>query len=119
MISSDELSTYGLAIGGEHGPATGGATYEALNPFTGEPWALAPEAAQEDVDRAVAAARAALDGPWGAMTGAERAACMRRLAVVLRPGSSTSFTCRKPFFEAPKSTNAASMDGSTLSIFAL
>ncbi|HEV7750825.1 MAG TPA: aldehyde dehydrogenase [Baekduia sp.] len=83
ISSSDELTTYGLAIGGEQRPATGGATYEALNPFTGQAWARAPEAGREDVDRAVGAARGALDGPWGAMTGADRAACMRRLAIVL------------------------------------
>jgi aldehyde dehydrogenase (NAD+) len=77
------LPAYELAIGGTWTPAEGGATYEAVNPFTGEPWALAPEAAREDVDRAVAAARAALTGPWGAMTGAQRAELMRRLATVL------------------------------------
>ncbi len=39
-----------------------------------------PEGTVEDVDHAVAAARAALDGEWGAMTGFQRAALMRRLA---------------------------------------
>jgi aldehyde dehydrogenase (NAD+) len=82
-LVAEPLPAYELPIGGAWTPATGGATYPALNPFTGEPWALAPEAGREDVDRAVGAARAALDGPWGAMTGAQRAELMRRLAVVL------------------------------------
>jgi aldehyde dehydrogenase (NAD+) len=82
-VTAASLPVYELAIGGTWTPAAGGATYEALNPFTGEPWALAPEASRDDVDRAVAAARAGLEGPWGAMTGAQRADLMRRLAVVL------------------------------------
>ena len=82
-LVAEPLPAYELPIGGAWTPATGGATYPALNPFTGEPWALAPEAGREDVDRAVGAARAALDGPWGAMTGAQRAELMRRLATVL------------------------------------
>jgi (Z)-2-((N-methylformamido)methylene)-5-hydroxybutyrolactone dehydrogenase len=42
-----------------------------------------PDAGRDDVDRAVAAARAALKGPWGQMTGADRAELMRRLAAEL------------------------------------
>ncbi|HEY6760557.1 MAG TPA: aldehyde dehydrogenase [Baekduia sp.] len=82
-IATEPLPTYELPIGGAWTPAAGGATYPALNPFTGEAWALAPEASADDVDRAVAAARAAMAGPWGAMTGAQRAELMRRLATVL------------------------------------
>jgi aldehyde dehydrogenase (NAD+) len=80
---TQELPSYGLPIGGSWAPAEGGARYEALNPFTGQPWAYAAEATRDDVQRAVGAARAALDGPWGTMTGAQRAELMRRLAVVL------------------------------------
>src|SRR5690242_15515876 len=58
-------------------------TYGTVDPYTGEVWAEVPEATREDVDAAVAAARAALDGPWGAMTGTERARLMRRLAAIL------------------------------------
>jgi len=44
-------------------------------------WATAPEADEEDVDAAVRAAREAFDqGPWGKMTGTERARLMRNLA---------------------------------------
>lgn len=37
-------------------------------------------AGAEDVDAAVAAARAAFKGPWRKFSGAQRAACMHRLA---------------------------------------
>ena len=53
-------------------------------PLHGQVWAKVPEAGDEDVDRAVRAARAAFDeGPWGKMTGTERARLMRRFADVL------------------------------------
>jgi acyl-CoA reductase-like NAD-dependent aldehyde dehydrogenase len=83
-MTTPTLTTYELPIGGAWSPAAGGATFEAIDPFDAEPWALAPEATAEDVDRAVAAARAAVDGgPWATMTGAERARLMRRLAEIL------------------------------------
>jgi acyl-CoA reductase-like NAD-dependent aldehyde dehydrogenase len=78
-----ELEHFPMVIGGEAVEAASGRTYETENPFRGAPWATVPDASPEDVDAAVAAARAALDGPWGAMTGFLRAALMRRLADVI------------------------------------
>ncbi|MGH8929420.1 MAG: aldehyde dehydrogenase [Egibacteraceae bacterium] len=70
-----------MLIGGEWVEAWDGATFESANPYTGKVWARVPRAGAEDVDRAVTAARTALDdGPWGRMTGTERARLMRRLA---------------------------------------
>jgi acyl-CoA reductase-like NAD-dependent aldehyde dehydrogenase len=57
--------------------------YDSLNPFTGQAWAQVPDSTVADVDAAVVVARAALTGPWGAMTGTERARLMRRLAAIL------------------------------------
>lgn len=71
---------YQLLIGDAWVPAGDGATYQSDNPYTGEPWATVPDAGARDVDAAVRAARAALDGPWGAMTGFQRADLMRQLA---------------------------------------
>jgi len=75
---------YGLFVGGKWRPASGGATFESINPYSGEPWATVPNATAADVDAAVGSARAALAGPWGAMTGFDRAALMRRLAEIIR-----------------------------------
>ena len=61
-------------IAGKFVDADGGRTFDSLDPYAGEPWAAIPEGTVEDVDHAVAAARAALDGDWGAMTGFQRAA---------------------------------------------
>ena len=78
---ADEVREYKMLIGGEWVDARSGKTLESVNPYTGKVWATAPEADEEDVDAAVRAAREAFDqGPWGKMTGTERARLMRNLA---------------------------------------
>jgi acyl-CoA reductase-like NAD-dependent aldehyde dehydrogenase len=73
-----------MLIGGEWVDARSGATFETVNPFTGQAWAEIPRAGPEDVDAAVRAARAAFDdGPWHGVTGTERARLMRRLAELI------------------------------------
>ncbi|GAA4981972.1 aldehyde dehydrogenase [Pseudonocardia tropica] len=74
-----ELETFTMLIGGKPADAASGRTFETQNPFTGAPWATVPDCGPDDVDTAVAAARTALDGEWGAMTPFARAACLRRL----------------------------------------
>jgi (Z)-2-((N-methylformamido)methylene)-5-hydroxybutyrolactone dehydrogenase len=80
MAVTTEIQTYELFIGGEWAPARAGALYETANPFDGSPWAAVPDAGVEDVDAAVRAARAALDGEWGATAGTMRARLLHRLA---------------------------------------
>ncbi len=81
---SGEVREYKMLVGGEWVDARSGKTFESVNPYTGRAWATVPEAGDEDVDRAVKAARTAFDeGPWGKMTGTERARLMRRLAELL------------------------------------
>src|SRR5438132_13425722 len=79
-----EVRHYKMLIGGEWVNAQSGKTFESINPFTGKAWATFPEANQADVDAAGRAARTAFDeGPWGRMTGTERARLMRQFAAVL------------------------------------
>ncbi|MEQ8901539.1 MAG: aldehyde dehydrogenase [Roseovarius sp.] len=66
------MKTYQLFIGNEFVDAAEGGTFETLDPFTGVPWARVPQATQADVNRAVASAKAALDGPWGQMSASDR-----------------------------------------------
>ena len=81
---TDGIRNYKMLVGGEWVDASSGETFESVNPYTGRVWATAPEAGEEDVDRAVRAAREAFDeGPWGAMTGTERARLLRRLAELI------------------------------------
>jgi betaine-aldehyde dehydrogenase len=71
-------------IDGELVDAASGRTEAVLNPATGEEIAQAPASDREDVDRAVAAARAAFeDGAWSTATPGERSLALLRLADAL------------------------------------
>jgi betaine-aldehyde dehydrogenase len=69
-----------LYVGGEWVKPRDGTTTDVIYPFTEEPIGRAALAGPADVDRAVRAARAALDG-WSKTAPAERAAILRRAAV--------------------------------------
>lgn len=71
-----------LYIGGEWVAPEDGGMLESVDPATGRPWALVAYGGKRDVDKAVAAARAAFEGPWSRMPGHERAALLRRLAEI-------------------------------------
>lgn len=61
-----------LLIGGDWRDASNGKTQPVVNPATEDVIAEVASATDEDVDAAVQAARAALDGPWGRMSARER-----------------------------------------------
>ena len=68
----DIASSYGLFIGGQFVPATGGTPFKTVNPATEEVLAEISEASSDDVDAAVAAARTAYTRVWSRMSGADR-----------------------------------------------
>ena len=70
---------YGLFIGGEFLDPKSGRHFTTISPATEETLAEVAEAGPEDVALAVEAARAAA-GPWQALTGAERAKYLYRIA---------------------------------------
>jgi phenylacetaldehyde dehydrogenase len=70
-----------LFINGEWVDARSGKTVQVFDPATGKQIGLVADAGPEDVDRAVAAARAALEtGPWATMTPAGREALLWKLS---------------------------------------
>ncbi|MBT9259279.1 MAG: aldehyde dehydrogenase family protein [Clostridiales bacterium] len=74
-----------MYIGGKWVEALSGETFPTYNPATGEEIARVPRAGPEDVDRAVEAARAAMEGPWGTrITPRERARLLWKLASLMR-----------------------------------
>jgi len=79
MATSVEVGTLRNFIDGASVDAADGGVDDVLNPATGEVIAQAPSSSDEDVDRAVKAARKALDG-WGSQTPGERAAALLKLA---------------------------------------
>jgi acyl-CoA reductase-like NAD-dependent aldehyde dehydrogenase len=71
---------HGLFIDGTPAEAASGELRELREPATGELLAQVAMAGEADVDRAVAAARAALDGAWGKTPGTERSRLLHALA---------------------------------------
>ena len=70
-----------LFIGGKFVDGTTDKTFPAINPATGETLCQVAEADKTDVDRAVKAARKALEsGPWKKMDAAERGRLLFKLA---------------------------------------
>jgi acyl-CoA reductase-like NAD-dependent aldehyde dehydrogenase len=68
-----------LFINNEWRPASSGKTMDVINPATEEVCATVASADADDLNAAVAAARAALHGPWGQMSARERGRLVRKL----------------------------------------
>jgi len=74
-------------INGEWVPAANGETLPVIDPSTGQVFDQIARGNAADVDRAVAAARAALAGPWGRMTAAERGRILMRMSALILEGA--------------------------------
>jgi acyl-CoA reductase-like NAD-dependent aldehyde dehydrogenase len=74
---------YGLFINGESAEPTSGELRDLVEPATGEPLAKVAMANEADVDRAVDAARTALDGDWAKTPPTERSRLLHALADAL------------------------------------
>lgn len=73
-----------LYIDGKWQKAANGHTFTTLNPATGETLTTVQEAQEQDVDRAVQAARRAFEqGPWPRMAVAERSRILTRVAELI------------------------------------
>jgi acyl-CoA reductase-like NAD-dependent aldehyde dehydrogenase len=82
MTSTDVaagLPYFPMVIDGRPAEAMSGRTYQTVDPYRIQPWATVADADGADVDLAVTAARRALSGPWGGLTGFGRARLLRRL----------------------------------------
>ncbi|HEX5968145.1 MAG TPA: aldehyde dehydrogenase family protein [Intrasporangium sp.] len=62
-------------------------TFESINPADEMVLAEVSQAGRKDVDKAVAAARRAFEGPWGQISGAERGKYLFRIARILQERS--------------------------------
>jgi len=71
-MATTSLMRKQLFINGEWRDAASGKTIDVINPATEEVIAAVPSADRSDVDAAVAAARAALDGPWSKLSARDR-----------------------------------------------
>jgi acyl-CoA reductase-like NAD-dependent aldehyde dehydrogenase len=78
------MTDYRMVIGGELLAAADGRTFEVVEPHRGTLAGVVPLGGAEDVDRAVAAAQAAFEGEWSALSAADRGRLMYRFAQVVR-----------------------------------
>ncbi|MEK7389543.1 MAG: aldehyde dehydrogenase family protein [Elusimicrobiota bacterium] len=74
---------HGLLVAGQRVDAASSRTFATFNPATGETLGMVAEGDSADVDRAVAAARKALEGPWAKMSAAEREVVLHKAADLL------------------------------------
>ena len=75
-----ELEKLNMYINGEWVEPASGDYFETFNPFTGQPWALVARGGEEDADRAVEAAKTALESPeWAGLNATQRGHLLRRL----------------------------------------
>ncbi|MGW3554380.1 aldehyde dehydrogenase family protein [Streptomyces griseoincarnatus] len=82
----DIAPSYGLFIDGEFTEAAGGKVFKTVSPSSEEVLSEVAEASEEDVDRAVRAARKAFE-KWSALPGSERAKYLFRIARVIQERS--------------------------------
>src|SRR6266700_339626 len=81
-------------------------TREIVNPFNGDPIAVAAEASKKDVDDAVASARQAFDrGPWRDFTAQQRGRILFAMADIVRNKAAMlaefeTLNCGKPIVES-------------------
>ncbi len=73
------MKSLGQFIDGAYEEA-GASRFDVIDPVTGAVAYTTYEAGRDQVDRAVAAARGALSGPWARLSAAERGAILRKLA---------------------------------------
>jgi phenylacetaldehyde dehydrogenase len=71
---------HGHLIDGRWRPSVSGETFEVQDPATGGCIARVAAGGAEDIDAAVRAARAALEGPWSRFTAAQRSAVLWKVA---------------------------------------
>lgn len=82
--NAGKVRPYRLYIDGAWTDSAGDETFEGLDPSTARPWYSAPVATEADIDRAVAAARRALEAPeWRDVTQTQRGEMLRRLAALI------------------------------------
>ncbi len=70
-------------IGGRWQPAAGGETLPLINPSDGSLLAEIARGGAADIDAAVQAAQAALDGDWGRLTAAERGRLLLKMSALV------------------------------------
>src|SRR5947199_5111380 len=108
-----EVNSYQMLINGEWVPSKSTKTFPVYDPSTEEVIAQVPDAGPDDVNHAVAAAKAAFeDGPWASSTAQERGRVLFRISEKIRQNAAQlaeleARNCGKPIVEAEFDINDA------------
>ena len=81
-MNGPDFNTRQVLIGGAWRAGDSGETLPLLNPSNGSLLAEIARGNADDINAAVAAARAALDGPWGQLTAAERGRILLKMSAL-------------------------------------
>jgi betaine-aldehyde dehydrogenase len=84
--AAEDILRAKMVIGGEQVDASDGQTFEVVNPATGKVIATAPLGGKPDVDKAVTAARKALDDPkgWSTWSAAKRGRTLQKYSGLVK-----------------------------------
>src|ERR687884_15942 len=84
--AAEDILRAKMVIGGEQVDASDGQTFDVVNPATGKVIATAPLGGKPDVDKAVAAARKALDEPkgWSTWSAAKRGRTLQKYSGLVK-----------------------------------
>ena len=94
-------------IDGRYVDAASGATFNSVNPATGKVLAQVAAGDAEDINRAVASARAAFrKGVWANLPPARRKKVLSRFAELITRARATSWRCLRPWTWASRSPTA-------------
>src|SRR5947208_5453761 len=101
-----------MFVAGQRSWATSGASFEAIDPATGERFATVALGDKADIDAAVAAARAAFEGGWAGLPPVRRVRILNQLASLLRErraefAALESLDVGKPLRQAEDDVSAA------------
>ena len=82
--SAGPLPHHLLHIAGQWREGRASRRFDAINPYTAQPWATVAQAETEDVDAAIAAAHDAFERTWSRVSGYERSRLIAKLADLLQ-----------------------------------
>lgn len=83
MLDQTSVTAYGHLIDGETVDRATQGGIDVLDPSTGKVFARIPRGSAADVDRAVAAARSAFEGAWGAKSALERGRILMKISSLI------------------------------------
>src|SRR5438093_12847691 len=101
-----------MFVAGQRRWATSGASFEAIDPATGERFATVALGDKADIDAAVASARTAFEGGWAGLSPVRRVRILNQLASLLRErraefAALESLDVGKPLRQADDDVSAA------------